>query len=72
MDLIIQTKFSFEDKIWFMHFGKPTWDTVTAIRIEQGIGGPVLSYRITDECGDTYYIKEEFLYRTKKELLANQ
>lgn len=72
MDIRIQTKFSFGDKIWFMHFGKPTCDKVTSIRIEQGIGGLVLSYRITDECGDTYYINEEFLYRTKKELLANQ
>ena len=72
MDLTIHAKFSFGDKIWFMLFGKPTRDIVTSLRIEQGIGGLVLTYAITDELGDVFYIGEEFLYRTKKELLANQ
>lgn len=45
---------------------------VTAIRVDEGIGGLIISYLIVDELGDVHYIPEEFVYKTKKELLANQ
>lgn len=72
MDLRIKTKFCFGDNVWFMHFGKPTRDMVTAIRVDEGMSGLIISYLIIDELGNVYCIPEEFVYKTKKELLANQ